>query len=177
MVYENEIVLQLSDNNIFERRHTMGINKKNIYRQFYTGDNEGETKICDRCGRIFLYYGFGHYYCPACKILDEEDFTKVKDYIYDHGVASALEVSENTGISLDRINQYLREGRLEIPEESPIFIKCEMCSTDIRSGRLCQECASKLSHAMRIEMNFDDTQIGRVPKKLTGKRRFIRDKK
>lgn len=133
----------------------------------------GEAKVCVRCKRMFTYLGYGHFYCPACKIADDEDFKKVRDYIFDHGTASAVEVSENTGVRLENIHQYLREGRLEIPENSPIFIKCEMCSTDIRSGRLCPDCASKLNSAMRKQLNFDDEQIGPVPKKLQGKMRFI----
>ena len=133
----------------------------------------GEPKICVKCGRMFTYLGFGHYYCSVCKIRDEEEFTKVKDYIYEHGVAPALEVSEMTGVSMKIIQQYLREGRLEIPEGSPIFIKCEKCSIDIRSGRLCSNCATSLSKAMRTDMDFDDEQIGQIPKKLTGKMRFL----
>jgi uncharacterized Zn ribbon protein len=135
------------------------------------------TKVCVRCKRMFTYSGFGHFYCPTCRKLDEEDFARVKNYIYDHGVASAIEVSEMTGVSLKTIEQYLREGRLEIPEESPIFIKCEKCKIDIRSGRLCTECARKLSAAMRKEMDFDDEQIGDVPKKMIGKMRFLGDEK
>ncbi len=137
----------------------------------------GETKVCVRCKRMFTYLGYGHFYCPMCKKTDEEDFKKVKNYIFENGTAPAMEVSEKTGISLERINQYLREGRLEIPENSPIFIKCEMCSIDIRSGRLCPDCASKLTHAMREKMDFDDEQIGPVPRKLTGKMRFLTNKK
>ena len=137
----------------------------------------GETKVCVRCKRMFTYLGYGHFYCPMCKKTDEEDFKIVKDYIFENGTAPAMEVSEKTGISLERINQYLREGRLEIPENSPIFIKCEMCSIDIRSGRLCPDCASKLTHAMREKMNFDDEQIGPVPRKLTGKMRFLTNEK
>ncbi|MGB8453945.1 MAG: hypothetical protein WCD89_16665 [Anaerocolumna sp.] len=134
----------------------------------------GETKMCVRCKRMFTYLGYGHFYCPMCRKADEEDFAKVKNYIFENGTAPALEVSEVTGISLERIHQYLREGRLEIPENSPIFIKCEMCSVDIRSGRLCPDCASKLNHAMREKMNFDDEQIGSVPKNLlVGKMRFL----
>lgn len=137
----------------------------------------GETKVCVRCKRMFTYLGYGHFYCPMCKKTDEEDFKIVKDYIFENGTAPAMEVSEKTGISLERINQYLREGRLEIPENSPIFIKCEMCSIDIRSGRLCPDCASKLTHAMREKMDFDDEQIGPVPRKLTGKMRFLTNEK
>ncbi len=144
----------------------------------HNGNGEiGEPKVCFRCGRMFTYLGFGHFYCPICKEKDAHDFTKVKEYIYENGVAPALEVSENTGVSLKIIEQYLREGRLEIPEGSPIFIKCEMCSVDIKSGRLCPPCATTLSNAMRIEMNFDDEQIGEIPKKLEGKMRYFgRDK-
>jgi hypothetical protein len=154
----------------------MNDSKKLLSLKFSEDGKIGETKVCVRCKRMFTYLGYGHFYCPTCRKVDEEDFTKVKNYIYEHGTATAQEVSEETGISLERINQYLREGRLEIPEGSPIFIKCEMCSIDIRSGRLCPECASKLTHAMRVTMNFDDEQIGPVPKKLEGRMRFLQNK-
>lgn len=132
-----------------------------------------ETRVCSRCKRMFTYLGFGHYYCPTCKKMDEEYFQRVRDYIYDHGSASAMEVSEGTGVSLSTITQYLKEGRLEIPENSLIFIKCEMCGSNIRSGRLCRECASKLNHVMRKEIEFEDEQIGEKPKKVSGKMRFL----
>lgn len=136
------------------------------------GRKSGETKVCTKCGRIFTYMGFGHLYCPTCKSLDEISFGKVRDYIYENGVASATEVSENTGVSVRQIEQYLREGRLEIPENSPIFIKCEMCHADIRSGRICSNCGLKLSNVMRIEMDIDEFQIGEKPK-TNGKMRFL----
>jgi hypothetical protein len=148
-------------------------NSKKNYAKINENGEIGEPKICVRCGRMFAYLGFGHYYCPLCKKQDEEEFTLVKEYIYDHGVAPALEVSDMTGVKLKVIEQYLREGRLEIPECSPIFIKCEKCKVDIRSGRLCQVCATTLSNAMRMKMNFDDEQIGAIPKKIVGKMRFF----
>ncbi len=152
--------------------------EKEIFKKNNERGNTGETKVCVRCGRMFTYLGFGHYYCPLCKERDMEDFAKVKDYIYNHGTAPALEVSEQTGVGLKIIEQYLREGRLEIPENSPIFIKCEKCATNIRSGRLCPNCATSLSNAMRMQMNFDDEQIGEIPKKIEGKMRFFgREKK
>lgn len=155
----------------------MKASRKDILAKHNEHGEIGEAKVCARCGRMFTYLGYGHFYCPVCRENDAQDFTKVKEYIYEHGVASALEVSENTGISIKIIEQYLREGRLEIPENSPIFIKCEMCSVEIKSGRLCPSCATTLSNAMRIDMNFDDAQIGEIPKKLEGKMRYFgRDK-
>lgn len=151
----------------------MKASRKAILARHNENGEMGEPKVCSRCGRMFTYLGFGHFYCPVCKEKDAEDFTRVKEYIYENGVAPALEVSEKTGVSLKIIEQYLREGRLEIPECSPIFIKCEMCAVDIRSGRLCPSCATTLSNAMRIEMNFDDDQIGEIPKKMEGKMRYL----
>ena len=39
---------------------------------------------------------------------------------------------------------YLKEGRLEIPEGSSYYLKCERCGISINSGRFCQPCASIL---------------------------------
>lgn len=135
---------------------------------------EGELKTCTRCKRMFRYFGFGHLYCPTCQKIDEDDFEKVRSYIYEHGTATALEVSEATEVSLKHIEQFLKDGRLEIPETSPIFIKCEQCRTNIRSGRFCSECASRMSKALREELGVDEFQIGEKPKiKKTGKMHFI----
>jgi predicted amidophosphoribosyltransferase len=150
---------------------------KIILAKFREDGSIGETKVCVRCKRMFTYLGYGHYYCPACKKIDEVDFTKVKEYIYENGTASAMAVSEHTGVSLERITQYLKEGRLEIPELSPIFIKCEMCATDIRSGRLCPSCAGKLTKPLKESMNFDEEQIGQVPRKMEGKMRYFGNQK
>lgn len=131
-------------------------------------------QTCIRCKAIFHYSGFGHRFCPRCKEKDEKEFEKVKEYIYKHGTATAAEVSEFTGVSLSTIELYLREGRLIIPENSPIFIKCEKCGEDIRSGRVCMDCATVLSAAMKRDMNFDEYQIGEKPRiKNEGKMRFF----
>lgn len=153
------------------------MNNKVILAKFRDDGRVGETKVCVRCKRMFTYLGYGHFYCPVCKKIDEADFAKVKEYIYENGTASAMMVSEYTGVSLERITQYLKEGRLEIPELSPIFIKCEMCGSDIRSGRLCPACAGKLTKSMKESMNFDEEQIGQVPKKMEGKMRYFGNQK
>lgn len=135
---------------------------------------ESQTSICARCNKMFMYPGFGLRYCPTCKKFDEEDFDKVRDYIYAHGTATMLEIEDKTGVANKRINQYLREGRLEIPNNSPIFIKCDVCRTDIRSGRYCKACASKLSKDLQGGL-YKELEVGEEPKKLEGKMRFHRN--
>lgn len=118
----------------------------------------GETQVCARCRRMFTYSGFGHRYCEICKEYDVADFEKVRSYIYEHGTVTMIELSEATKVEIKYIEQYLREGRLEIPENSNIFIHCEMCNTEIRSGRYCKDCAIHLSK--NFVGIFDEYEIG-----------------
>lgn len=132
----------------------------------------GRMRHCQRCGRLFGYSGFGHIYCGACKHADQRDFNMVKEYIIENPGATMLEVEEQTGVLMKFITIYLREGRLEIPQNSPIFIKCEICGKDIRYGRVCPDCADHLTREEKNNMEFDEYQIGDVPKKI-GKMRFL----
>ena len=129
------------------------------------------TEVCEHCHRLFNYPGFGAMYCPMCKTEDEKTRRKIKDWLDEHGTASMYEISAATGVSERLIRQYLRDGMLEIPNNSPVFIKCEKCGCDIRSGRWCPECAAKLSSDLRGCY----AGIGDKPKN-TGKMRFLNKK-
>lgn len=124
-------------------------------------------RACKKCGRFFKYVNIGYGLCPDCTKIDNAQFEKVKAYMYEHGQANAIEISEATGISERQIMQYLRDGRVEIPSNSPIFIKCEMCHTDIRYGRFCPECALKLQKTSQDMKRFtvDMYEVGETPKK------------
>lgn len=110
---------------------------------------EANTQVCRRCRRFFTYVGYGYMYCQHCKKKDEEDFNKVRDYIYANGTATIMQVVAETGVEQPYVKQFLREGRLIIPESSPIFIKCESCGCDIRSGRYCTDCGARLSKELK----------------------------
>lgn len=123
-----------------------------------------KIRKCNRCGRLFKVETYVLDLCPFCVKIDNEDFEKVREYLYEHNTATAIELSEATGVSIEQIERYLKNGRLEIPENSPIFIKCERCGAEIRSGRLCSDCSLSLSNSLRMQMNFTDAQIGEKPK-------------
>lgn len=127
-----------------------------------------KVKKCIRCGKLFKVDNLNLELCPYCVKLDNEDFEKIRTYLYEHNTATSVQLSEATGISIIQIERYLKNGRLEIPEGSPIYIKCERCGAEIKSGRLCPECSLSLSNAMRMEMNFTDAQVGEPPKKSSG---------
>lgn len=107
--------------------------------------NMPDIRNCKRCGRIFNYIG-GIQFCPACRDKDEEDYKRVKEYLYENPKASVSQVSMDLDISVEQIKRYLRDGRLEIVDEAGnLFLECEACGKAIRSGRFCTDCERTLS--------------------------------
>ncbi len=97
---------------------------------------------CTRCGKIYNYDGFR--ICPTCRRDDEKDFQKVKEYLYEYPGATISEVNEATEVDSQKIIDFLREGRLEIGENSNLVLECEKCGISIKTGRFCEKCASGL---------------------------------
>ncbi|NLM04468.1 MAG: MerR family transcriptional regulator [Clostridiales bacterium] len=101
-----------------------------------------ELRNCANCGRAFAYIGSD--LCSRCGDSDEDDFKKVKLYLYDHPGATIREVSEETGVEERKILRFLKEDRIEIVEEDNLILACERCGNSIKSGRFCNPCAAKL---------------------------------
>ncbi len=129
-----------------------------------------QLQSCLRCGKMFLYAGTGKCICPKCTAEDEEQFNCVKDYIYNHPSASIKEVAEHTDVRVARIKSYLKEGRLIISDDSPIFLNCEICGTQLKYGRVCRSCAETLSNEMKSAMEISEYSIGEQPADFRGAR-------
>lgn len=123
----------------------------------------GELKSCMRCGNMFLYTGIEKCICSKCKEKDVEEFEIVKNYIYENLSATIREVSIETGIRVVRIRSFIKDGRLIIPDGSAVFMKCEVCDTDIKYGRVCRECMNTLSNDIKNIMSLDEFQVGERP--------------
>lgn len=125
---------------------------------------------CPSCGGALEYKSLGEYICKSCRYVARDDFGKVRYFIEKNGPSPAVIISEATGVAIDRINDFLRQGKIEIPEGSDIYIKCEKCGTDIRYGRFCPACAAKLSKQLQGVF-----EAGEVPKTKgqSGKMYFI----
>jgi ribosomal protein S27AE len=124
---------------------------------------------CSECEGALFYHGSGRYICGTCGHIEYDDFGKVKAYVKEHGASSAIEIEAGTGVSLSKIELMLREGRLEIPEGSKYYIKCEKCGCAIRYGRLCPDCARTSSNNLQSALNVDG--VGEKPKQ-SGKMRY-----
>ncbi|HHW69906.1 MAG TPA: MerR family transcriptional regulator [Clostridiales bacterium] len=109
-----------------------------------------DIRNCKMCGRIFKYNNVP--YCHSCVLEREETFVKVRDYIWDHPEANVSEVAEETEVDEKIILEFLREGRLELKEES-IGLPCERCGRPIRTGRYCSECSRELEVELKKGMS------------------------
>jgi len=108
-----------------------------------------EIRNCKKCGRIFNYIG-GVPICPVCRQEDEEDFKKVKEYLYQYPGASLTQVSTELDVSIEKIKRFLRQGRLEITNpDGNLILACENCGKAINTGRFCQECERELAAGLR----------------------------
>ncbi len=101
---------------------------------------------CKKCSK--LYQSFGNApYCPACMDELERNFELVKEYIYEHPQANAVEVSKETGVPEKDIFYFLREGRLSVNEGSGMLL-CENCGRSITTGRYCEACKKSLEREL-----------------------------
>jgi predicted amidophosphoribosyltransferase len=119
---------------------------------------------------MFVYAGMGKHICKECKEEEDEQFNLVKEYIYDNPQSTVMEVSKETGVRVTRIKMFLKEGRLIIPDESPIFLNCEVCGTNIKFGRICRPCADNLGNELKNSIKVTEYEVGEKP--TTAKMRF-----
>lgn len=121
-----------------------------------------KARVCPYCGQL-MHYAYGEVFlCDNCGQEEYTDFGKVRNYIEENGPSMAVEISRDTGVQVSVINKFLREGRIEIPDGSDIYIKCEDCGADIRYGRYCPACAAK--HNRGNSAGFYNENAGEKPK-------------
>ena len=141
-----------------EERHKEKLEKRKID----TLIKYDKARICPNCGKL-MHYAYGEVFlCDNCGQEEYTDFGKVRNYIDENGPSIAIEISRNTGVAVSVINKYLREGRIEIPDGSDIYIRCEDCGADIRYGRYCPACVAK--HNRGDSMGFYIENAGEKPK-------------
>ena len=116
-------------------------------------------KECPKCGTRMIYAYGEVYECPKCGNKEFTEFGKIRDYLEKHGPQNAVTIADATGVSVKTIQKFLYQGRIEIPDGSGSYIKCQMCGAEIRYGRFCPECSAKLSRD-----NSSMVYVGEKPK-------------
>ena len=122
-----------------------------------------EVRNCRGCGKLYNYIG-GPYrnLCPNCIEKIEEKYLEVKEYIQD--------------VSTRQIEQWIRDERLVIADDSPIGITCERCGASIKSGRFCERCKNKMANNLGSMYGESNAAVEHMEKRLSSadaKMRFL----
>ncbi len=105
---------------------------------------------CRRCNRIFNAVMGYETVCPACQKKDNEDFKKVKDFLWDHPGLTIDEVSELFDVDPKTIKGWLREEKLSLADGTVAdVLRCEKCGTPILSGRFCEKCKAGMINELK----------------------------
>jgi len=100
-----------------------------------------KISICEACKSDKVKYnGVGEYECEACHHIMLDDYGRVRNYIETHKGATVIEVSRATGISTGKVRRLVMEERIEIADTSKVFISCQKCGVEIKSGVMCPSC-------------------------------------
>lgn len=144
-------------------------------------DSYNIPRTCKECGGVMIFKGVGEYHCELCGYVDYDDYGKVRLYIEKHKGATAAEIENAIGVSQKSIRRMLKESRIEIAEGSRSYLHCEVCGKNIRSGRFCSECETKvhrnLEAAQREALHKNMKVLGKGGQGEEGQRRFTRDDK
>ncbi|MSS63546.1 hypothetical protein [Velocimicrobium porci] len=137
--------------------------------------NRGKILHCEVCKGKMKPISNVKYRCMECGYETLNDLGKIKEFLRENGTAPLLVIAQATGVKEKVITSYLREGRLEIPEGSDFYLKCEKCGCSIRYGRFCPDCISELAGGIRAVFN---EEAGERPKvepeiRVAGKMRYM----
>ncbi len=99
---------------------------------------------CPRCGRLSAVLVRGQ--CGHCLREEHEQLRTVQALLADRGALSAEEISQETGVPVERVLRWLREGRLMASGE---VVRCRRCGRRVRLGVLCSVCRVELAVAIR----------------------------
>ncbi len=70
-----------------------------------------KTNVCRFCGRVFFSFN-QRSCCPNCVRLEEEEFSKIENYLKRYPNSNALQIAQGLAISPFVVVRYIDEGRL-----------------------------------------------------------------
>lgn len=111
------------------------------------------VKNCPICGRIFNDLDISEV-CTNCYAENEEEFKRVKEYLYDFPNQNIVQISEATGVSIEKIKRFLRNDRLvAVDNHSTSLLDCKRCGKPIGNGSYCDECRKQIEAENRKQLN------------------------
>ena len=75
-------------------------------------------EICSKCQNPLDYIGIGQYQCPQCGAVVLDDFGKIRQYLSVNGPTPAWKLSRELGIHREIIEQYIKNGSVDMRKKN-----------------------------------------------------------
>ncbi|GAF67106.1 flagellar operon protein [Bacillus sp. TS-2] len=104
-----------------------------------------QVNNCPKCGALFVKALRS--LCNACYKEQEDCYDRVSRFMRKkhNRMATIQEVHEKTEVSLELIQQFVREGRILVSQFPNLAYPCESCGQLIQQGRICGSCKSQIT--------------------------------
>lgn len=134
---------------------------------------ERKPILCKKCKGKMLYQGVGLYTCRDCEEEVYDDFGKMRLYLEENAAPTAVEISKILDIPLEIISYYLKDGKVEIPEGSRLFIKCQRCGCSLKYGRFCNDCTKEMAAELRSSFGKPETEKPQPASQGSNRMRYL----
>ena len=101
-----------------------------------------ELISCDRCEKPFMRKSSQQVVCPKCTAIEEEEFSRVKEYLAKNSNANVERIAEDLDIPQKAVLRFLQSGRLEVAGAR--ILTCYNCGKRIDRGTMCEMCQHML---------------------------------
>ncbi len=133
-----------------------------------------ELKNCVNCGRLFGYEG-RYEKCKKCRDEQEDEFKKVKEFLWKNPGSSIEKIHKNTGVKKNLILRFANEGRLTVEGlDIGNELTCERCGKSISKGRFCLECQQVLIDGFKKDKKKRKKE--KDNRKNTDEKMFLKDR-
>jgi flagellar operon protein (TIGR03826 family) len=117
-----------------------------------------KLRNCPRCDELFVI--MTRDLCPGCvdKELNELDICHKFLRSQDNERSSIAEMSEQTGVSISQITQFILDKRIFVDDNPNMSYPCDSCEKMIRSGRFCESCTSEWERTVEMGDNSNSAE-------------------
>ena len=107
------------------------------------------ARNCPICGKIFEGIAVQEV-CASCFTEYEREFKIVKEYLYQYPNKNIIEVSETTGVSIEKLKSFLRNDRLvAVNNNTASLLDCKKCGQPISNGSYCPQCQKEIDNEFK----------------------------